>query len=345
MNRQYDKDKIEPYRRGKCGRPLNPAYLELMKEDEDWRQLKDASERKKVQNRLAQRAYRRNLRNRNKEVETLEEQLMRFQEVDRQSANTIERNGGSKSKRKASSKVNSRGSTKSNSSRLGSKEDRAQSMAPSDATLSCEWVTNSYEDVGGRSTFPLGEGNNYNPRFFDSYQDSDDSISSASGSSPGHHPIQSGAIDMGIQIIYDNHTKLSPLPPAHDNMHYERGCSRSGEDLEQPMPPFHHDFDHESSATNHEHLEPIPQKAPPRYATPIELRRPVGLGGDEEDDSSCFGYNTASMTEPGGRPPWPPYHLQSWTVPPQPPGTIPVPPMPANSPPGQAWKPAPSRRY
>ena len=34
------------------------SYADLMKPDEDWRTLQDASERRKIQNRLAQRAYR-----------------------------------------------------------------------------------------------------------------------------------------------------------------------------------------------------------------------------------------------------------------------------------------------
>jgi len=33
------------------------SYADLMKPDEDWRMLPDASERRKIQNRLAQRAY------------------------------------------------------------------------------------------------------------------------------------------------------------------------------------------------------------------------------------------------------------------------------------------------
>jgi hypothetical protein len=34
------------------------AYADLMKPDEDWRNLPNAAERRKIQNRLAQRAYR-----------------------------------------------------------------------------------------------------------------------------------------------------------------------------------------------------------------------------------------------------------------------------------------------
>ena len=42
----------------RSGRPPNRAYIELMKPDEDWRNMEDAAERRKIQNRLAQRAYR-----------------------------------------------------------------------------------------------------------------------------------------------------------------------------------------------------------------------------------------------------------------------------------------------
>jgi hypothetical protein len=40
------------------GRSKPVSYADLMKPDEDWRLLRDASERRKIQNRLAQRAYR-----------------------------------------------------------------------------------------------------------------------------------------------------------------------------------------------------------------------------------------------------------------------------------------------
>ncbi|KAK7990683.1 hypothetical protein PG990_014963 [Apiospora arundinis] len=56
------------------------SYVDLMKPDEDWRNLPDASERRKIQNRLAQRAYRRNMRDRTREVERLKNQLKKLRE-------------------------------------------------------------------------------------------------------------------------------------------------------------------------------------------------------------------------------------------------------------------------
>ncbi|KAH8681840.1 hypothetical protein BX600DRAFT_544330 [Xylariales sp. PMI_506] len=64
----------------RCGRPQTISYADLMKPDEDWRNLPDAAERRKIQNRLAQRAYRRNMRDRTKEVERLKKQLQKMQE-------------------------------------------------------------------------------------------------------------------------------------------------------------------------------------------------------------------------------------------------------------------------
>ncbi|KAI1822872.1 hypothetical protein F4861DRAFT_513030 [Xylaria intraflava] len=63
----------------RSGRPLTTSYADLMKPDEDWRNLPNAAERRKIQNRLAQRAYRRNMRDRSKEVERLKKQVQELQ--------------------------------------------------------------------------------------------------------------------------------------------------------------------------------------------------------------------------------------------------------------------------
>ncbi|KAK8091783.1 hypothetical protein PG997_002144 [Apiospora hydei] len=64
----------------RASRTQTISYVDLMKPDEDWRTLPDASERRKIQNRLAQRAYRRNMRDRTREVERLKNQLKKLQE-------------------------------------------------------------------------------------------------------------------------------------------------------------------------------------------------------------------------------------------------------------------------
>ncbi|KID84396.1 euchromatic histone-lysine N-methyltransferase 1 [Metarhizium guizhouense ARSEF 977] len=56
------------------------TYLELMKPDENWTNLQDSTQRRKIQNRLAQRAYRRNMRDRTIEVKMLKEELQRMRE-------------------------------------------------------------------------------------------------------------------------------------------------------------------------------------------------------------------------------------------------------------------------
>ncbi|BCR98315.1 uncharacterized protein AKAW2_31634S [Aspergillus luchuensis] len=56
-------------------------HTDLMRPDEDWRQLADASERRKIQNRIAQRAYRRNMRDRLNKIEQLTKQLRAYEEL------------------------------------------------------------------------------------------------------------------------------------------------------------------------------------------------------------------------------------------------------------------------
>ncbi|KAH9904931.1 hypothetical protein F4778DRAFT_780099 [Xylariomycetidae sp. FL2044] len=51
------------------------AYADLMRPDEDWRSLRNTAERRKIQNRIAQRAYRRNMQRKTSEVESLKKQL------------------------------------------------------------------------------------------------------------------------------------------------------------------------------------------------------------------------------------------------------------------------------
>ncbi|PYH31563.1 uncharacterized protein BO87DRAFT_461328 [Aspergillus neoniger CBS 115656] len=63
------------------GRPKHNSYTDLMKPGESWEDLPDAAERRRIQNRLAQRAYRRNMRDRTKEVELLKSQVKNLQEA------------------------------------------------------------------------------------------------------------------------------------------------------------------------------------------------------------------------------------------------------------------------
>ncbi|KAI1841847.1 hypothetical protein JX265_010843 [Neoarthrinium moseri] len=89
----------------KCGRPPNSAYIKLMKQGEDWRNVADAAERRKLQNRLAQRAYRRSLRDKSKEVEALRRQLSKLQDNGgRQTAGVCKRSSSSSGKLKAQSR-------------------------------------------------------------------------------------------------------------------------------------------------------------------------------------------------------------------------------------------------
>ncbi|KAH8695210.1 hypothetical protein BGW36DRAFT_462834 [Talaromyces proteolyticus] len=67
--------------RRRSGRPKANSYSDLMKPGESWGELADASERRKIQNRLAQRAYRRNMRDRAKEVELLKTEVKMLQQA------------------------------------------------------------------------------------------------------------------------------------------------------------------------------------------------------------------------------------------------------------------------
>ncbi|OAP62563.1 hypothetical protein AYL99_01790 [Fonsecaea erecta] len=60
--------------------PPRIAYADLMKPDEDWRGLRNTAERRKIQNRIAQRAYRRNAQRKAREVEELRKQLRQCQQ-------------------------------------------------------------------------------------------------------------------------------------------------------------------------------------------------------------------------------------------------------------------------
>ncbi|KAL2132509.1 hypothetical protein VTI74DRAFT_3728 [Chaetomium olivicolor] len=57
------------------------SYADLMKPDEDWRALPNAADRRKIQNRLAQRAYRRSLRERNEEIKRLKKQVKQLEQT------------------------------------------------------------------------------------------------------------------------------------------------------------------------------------------------------------------------------------------------------------------------
>ncbi|KAK4139724.1 uncharacterized protein C8A04DRAFT_32797 [Dichotomopilus funicola] len=60
------------------------SYADLMKPDEDWRNLPNAADRRKIQNRLAQRAYRRSLKERNEEIKRLRKQVEKLEETQAQ---------------------------------------------------------------------------------------------------------------------------------------------------------------------------------------------------------------------------------------------------------------------
>jgi len=66
------------------GREQTVSYADLMKPDEDWRNLPNAADRRKIQNRLAQRAYRRSLKERNEEIKRLRKQVEKLEETQAQ---------------------------------------------------------------------------------------------------------------------------------------------------------------------------------------------------------------------------------------------------------------------
>ncbi|PYI08339.1 hypothetical protein BO78DRAFT_405817 [Aspergillus sclerotiicarbonarius CBS 121057] len=77
------------------GRPKHNSYNDLMKPGESWEDPPDAAERRKIQNRLAQRAYRQNMRDRTKEVELLKSQIQKLQEAINNNNTTTNGSNGS----------------------------------------------------------------------------------------------------------------------------------------------------------------------------------------------------------------------------------------------------------
>ncbi|KAL2018203.1 hypothetical protein VTK56DRAFT_1176 [Thermocarpiscus australiensis] len=69
---------------GTAAREETVSYADLMKPDEDWRNLPNAADRRKIQNRLAQRAYRRSLKERNEEIKRLRKQVEKLEETQAQ---------------------------------------------------------------------------------------------------------------------------------------------------------------------------------------------------------------------------------------------------------------------
>ncbi|KAI0597066.1 hypothetical protein F4775DRAFT_593800 [Biscogniauxia sp. FL1348] len=65
---------------GRPERLRNTLYANMMKPDEDLSNMSDPIERRRIQNRLAQRAYRRKMRDQKNEVEKLRDQIKRLQE-------------------------------------------------------------------------------------------------------------------------------------------------------------------------------------------------------------------------------------------------------------------------
>ncbi|KAI0022560.1 hypothetical protein F4780DRAFT_182529 [Xylariomycetidae sp. FL0641] len=62
-------------------RSRDTLYADMMKPDEDLSKMSDPVERRRIQNRLAQRAYRRKMRDQKNEVEKLRSQIKRLQET------------------------------------------------------------------------------------------------------------------------------------------------------------------------------------------------------------------------------------------------------------------------
>ncbi|ETS84531.1 hypothetical protein PFICI_02556 [Pestalotiopsis fici W106-1] len=206
----------------RCGRPQSISYADLMKPDEDWRNLPDAAERRKIQNRLAQRAYRRNMRDRTKEVERLKKQLQKLQEAQEPSNSDAASTTSSNADNSARESSASGRSTPANPDRAFSAD--LASPPPSITTSGPEWMGGYYpvwsqntpheDDLRGLGLTTDGE----HPMSFEpeSYFPSLSGADEFMASSPGalrNRAVSTSNVHISSSQLHNQHLRSSSNPP------------------------------------------------------------------------------------------------------------------------------------
>ncbi|GKZ71834.1 hypothetical protein AnigIFM50267_007878 [Aspergillus niger] len=229
------------------GRPKHNSYTDLMKPGESWEDLPDAAERRRIQNRLAQRAYRRNMRDRTKEVELLKSQVKNLQEaINSNSSTPNDSNSGSISASASTSDVDDR-PTRASSQVSTSSVSPGPREAPS-----TYFPSPDQEMLGDGLSWPTDLDHDFS-NCFDKTKDVTAAVTSMpSSASPSAMAATASAQNAMRWLESDVYYPFPPSPPNVDPMlrsvpstisdthqRIASGCSLSSRDPEADEPLIH----------------------------------------------------------------------------------------------------------